>query len=396
MQAHPELNENNKNISKLTALRFIILIGIVSLFADITYQGANSIKGPFLSILGANATTVGIVAGFGELVGYCLRLVSGYISDRTRKYWLITFIGYTLNMIAVPAIALAGRWEIAAFLMITERIGKAIRNPARDAMLSHASKEIGRGRGFGLHEALDQIGAVLGPLSVAGVLYLNNSYRIGFGMLLIPAIFALGTLATARQLYPQPHNLEKVSPELETKGFPKKFWLYITAIALVAAGYADFPLIAYHFKKVSIVSDTWIPLFYAITMGVDALAALFFGYLYDRKGISILIITTLIATPFAPLVFLGGFYTALTGMILWGIGMGAQESIMRAAIAEMVPAKRRGTGYGIFNMGYGICWFLGSAIMGVFYDFSLMVLIVFSIVSQLASIPLLLIVKKFK
>ena len=396
MQVHQELNENNKNISKLTALRFIILIGIVSLFADITYQGANSIKGPFLSILGANATTVGIVAGFGELLGYCLRLVSGYISDRTRKYWLITFIGYTLNMIAVPAIALAGCWEIAAFLMITERIGKAIRNPARDAMLSHASKEIGRGRGFGLHEALDQIGAVLGPLSVAGVLYFNNSYRIGFGMLLIPAIFALGTLAKARQLYPQPYNLEKVSPELETKGFPRKFWLYITAIALVAAGYADFPLIAYHFKKVSIVSDTWIPLFYAITMGVDALAALFFGYLYDRKGISILIITTLVAIPFAPLVFLGGFYTALTGMILWGIGMGAQESIMRAAIAEMVPANRRGTGYGIFNMGYGICWFLGSAIMGVFYDFSLMVLIIFSIVSQLASIPLLLLVKKFK
>jgi len=396
MQVHQELNENNKNISKLTALRFIILIGIVSLFADITYQGANSIKGPFLSILGANAATVGIVAGFGELLGYCLRLVSGYISDRTRKYWLITFIGYTLNMIAVPAIALAGCWEIAAFLMITERIGKAIRNPARDAMLSHASKEIGRGRGFGLHEALDQIGAVLGPLSVAGVLYFNNSYRIGFGMLLIPAIFALGTLAKARQLYPQPYNLEKVSPELETKGFPRKFWLYITAIALVAAGYADFPLIAYHFKKVSIVSDTWIPLFYAITMGVDALAALFFGYLYDRKGISILIITTLVAIPFAPLVFLGGFYTALTGMILWGIGMGAQESIMRAAIAEMVPANRRGTGYGIFNMGYGICWFLGSAIMGVFYDFSLMVLIIFSIVSQLASIPLLLLVKKFK
>jgi MFS family permease len=299
-------------------------------------------------------------------------------------------------MIAVPAIALAGRWEIAALLMITERIGKAIRNPARDAMLSHASNEIGRGRGFGLHEALDQLGAVLGPLSVAGVLYFNNSYRIGFGMLLVPAIFALGTLATARRLYPQPHNLEKISPELETKGFPKEFWLYITAVALVAAGYADFPLIAYHFKKVSIVSDTWIPLFYAITMGVDALSALFFGYLYDRKGISILIITILIATPFAPLVFLGSFYTALTGMILWGIGMGAQESIMRAVIAEMVPANRRGTGYGIFNMGYGICWFLGSATMGVFYDFSLTVLIIFSIVSQLASIPLLLLVKKFK
>lgn len=205
---------------------------------------------------------------------------------------------------------------------------------------------------------------------------------------------AISVLITARWLYPQPRDLEPVSQELETRELPRVFWIYLIAVALIAAGYADFPLIAYHFKKVSIVPDTWIPLFYAIAMGVDAIAALFFGYLFDRNGISILIVAALFSMLFAPLVFLGNFSVAIIGVALWGIGMGAQESIMRAAVAEMVPVVRRGTGYGIFNTGYGTCWFLGSALMGVLYDFSLVSLIIFSVVAQLASVPLLLLVKK--
>lgn len=385
---------NNPSTKKATALKFIVLLGVVSLFADVTYEGARSINGPYLALLGASATTVGFVAGLGELIGHSLRLVSGYICDRIGRYWAITLFGYTLNMLAVPALALAGRWEIAAMLMITERIGKAIRTPARDAMLSHATREIGRGKGFGLHEALDQIGAVLGPLTVAGVLYFKKGYEAGYIVLLVPAIMAICVLVTAWWLYPQPRNLEVDQHELETKGFPKKFWLYLIAVALIAAGYADFPLIAYHFKKVSTVPDTWIPLFYAIAMGVDAIAALFFGYLFDRNGVSILIFASLFSLLFAPLVFLGNFSVAIIGVTLWGVGMGAQESIMRAAVAEMVPIARRGTGYGIFNTGYGICWFLGSALMGILYDFSLTFLIAFSVVTQLASAPLLLLVRK--
>lgn len=379
---------------KASAIKFIVLLGVVSLFADATYEGARSINGPYLALLGASATTVGFVAGLGELIGHSLRLISGYISDKIGRYWAITIFGYLLNMLAVPALALAGRWETAAMLMITERIGKAIRTPARDAMLSHATREIGRGKGFGLHEALDQIGAVLGPLTLAGMLYYRESYRTGYIILLVPALMAISVLVTAWWLYPQPRNLEVTQPELETKGFPKKFWLYLIAVGLIAAGYADFPLIAYHFKKVSVASDTWIPLFYALAMGVDAIAALFFGYLFDRNGISILIIASLISMLFAPLVFLGSFSAVIIGVTLWGIGMGAQETVMRAAIAEMVPVNRRGTGYGIFNTGYGICWFLGSALMGVLYDFSLITLIAFSVVTQLASVPLLLLVKK--
>jgi MFS family permease len=384
----------SRGISKGTALKFVILLGIVSLFADMTYEGARSVTGPFLAILGASGTIVGIVAGFGELIGYALRLVSGYISDRTGKYWAITLFGYFINLLAVPLLALAGRWEIASFFMILERMGKAIRNPSRDAMLSHATEQIGRGWGFGLHEAMDQIGAILGPLIVAGVLFLKGGYRTSFAILLVPALLALAVLVVARALYPRPRDLEVASGELKTKGFSRIFWLYLAAVSLIAAGYVDFPLISYHFEKLSVVSKVWIPVFYAVAMGVDALSALFFGRLFDRVGLSILIVVSLISSLFAPLVFLGGFYTALVGMALWGVGMGAQESIMRAAIAEMVPMNKRSTAYGIFNAGFGLFWFLGSALMGVLYDVSVPSLVIFSVAMQLASLPFFFLVRK--
>jgi MFS family permease len=382
------------NLPRASALKFVVLLGVVSLFADMTYEGARSITGPYLAVLGASGTIVGIVAGFGELVGYGLRLISGYISDRTGRYWSITLFGYVVNMLAVPLLALAGNWEVAALLIIAERMGKAIRNPPRDAMLSHATKEMGRGWGFGLHEALDQIGAVLGPLVVTAVLYFKGSYQTGFAVLLVPALLALSVLVAARLLYPRPGDLEAISPELEAKGFPKKFWLYLAAASLIGAGYADFPLVAYHFEKVSTVSDNWIPVFYAVAMGVDALAALVFGRLFDRIGLATVMIATFLSLFFAPLVFLGGFYFALFGMALWGVGMGAQESIVRAAVAEMVAPNRRGSAYGIFNSAYGVFWFLGSALMGVLYDLSIPYLIAFSVAMQLASIPVLLLVKK--
>jgi MFS family permease len=385
---------NKEGISNKTALKFVILLGVVSLFADMTYEGARSVTGPFLAILGASGTVVGVVAGFGELIGYALRLVSGYISDKTGKYWTVTFVGYFVNLLAVPLLALAGRWETAAVLMIAERMDKAIRNPSRDAMLSYATQRIGRGWGFGLHEAMDQIGAILGPIIVAGVLFFNGGYRISFAILLVPALLALAVLLVARALYPHPRDLEVASVELKTKGFSRLFWLYLVAVSLVAAGYVDFPLISFHFEKLSVVPKVCIPVFYAVAMGVDALSALFFGRLFDRVGLSILIIVSLLSSLFAPLVFLGGFNLALVGMGLWGVGMGAQESIMRAAIAEMVPMDKRSTAYGIFNAGFGLFWFSGSALMGVLYDISVSSLIIFSVVMQLASIPFFISIRK--
>lgn len=378
----------------VTAIRFVILLGVVSLLADATYEGARSVAGPYLALLGASGAVVGFVAGFGELVGYGLRLVSGYLSDRTRRYWTLTLVGYAINLLAVPLLALAGRWEIAAALLVMERVGKALRTPSRDAMLSYATKQIGRGWGFGLHEAMDQVGAIPGPLLVAAVLAARNNYPAAFAILAIPAFLALATLLTARWLYPRPQDLEPTTPEIRTTGFSRAYWIYFAAVALVAAGYVDFPLIAYHFKKVSSVPGSWIPLLYAVAMGVDALAALLFGRWFDRVGIPILVIAALLSALAAPLVFLGGFGLAVLGMTIWGIGMGAQESVLRAAVATMVSQDRRGAAYGIFNTGFGVFWFLGSALMGVLYDFSLPALIAFSVVLQLASVPLFFAVGK--
>ena len=394
MEVGTEKSAAGSGVSASAALRFVVFLGVVSLFADMTYEGARSITGPFLAVLGASATVVGIVAGFGELVGYGLRLVSGYVADRTQRYWAITLCGYAMNMLAVPLLALAGRWEVAALLIVAERTGKAMRNPPRDAMLSHATTQIGRGWGFGLHEALDQIGAVLGPLVVAGVLAMKGDYRTAFSTLLISAMLALGVLIAARISYPKPREFETVAPDVKETRFPRVYWIYLVAVALVAAGYADFPLIAYHFQKASILSADWIPLSYAVAMGVDALAALLFGRLFDRIGLSILVVVSLISALFAPLVFFGGFTLALLGMACWGVGMGAQESIMRAAIAGFVPANRRGSAYGIFNAGYGLFWFLGSALIGVLYDTSITWVVAFSVAMQLASIPVLLLVRR--
>jgi MFS family permease len=390
------LNEKNNRIvsTKRSTTVFIVLLGVVSLFADMTHEGARSVYGPFLALLGANATIVGIVAGFGELVGYALRLVSGYITDKTAKYWTITIIGYVINMLAVPLLALAGSWEVAAFLIIAERAGKAIRNPVRDAMLSHATHEIGRGWGFGLHEAMDTTGAMLGPLIVAAVLYFKGTYQTGFAFLLIPALLTIGVLIFARFLYPHPRNMEATKPEVETKGLPRVYWIYLVAMALIAAGYADFPVIAYHFQKTSVVPGNWVPIFYSVAMGSAAIAALIFGDFFDRKGIPVVIIAVLLSSVFAPLVFLGGFYMSLAGMVLWGVGMGAHESVMRAAVAGMAPRDKRASAYGIFNTGYGVFWFLGSALIGILYDFSIPLLIAFSVAAQLASVPLLLMVKR--
>jgi MFS family permease len=356
-----------------------------------TYEGARSITGPYLAFLGASGAVVGIVAGLGELVGYGLRLASGYLADRTKHYWGIAIFGYTLNLLAVPALALAGRWEIAALLMIAERTGKAIRNPSRDVMLSCAAGRIGRGWGFGLHEALDQIGAVLGPLIAAGVLALGGSYRGAFGLLGVAAALALATLAAARITFPNPSDLEVRKSGLATgKGLGRSYWVYLGAVALVAAGYADFPLIAFRLQKEGIVEAAAIPVLYAIAMAVDAGAALVFGGLFDRFGLRILAAVTLVSALFAPLVFLGGLPLVVAGMVLWGVGMGAQESIMRAFIAELVPTDRRGTAYGIFNAGYGMSWFLGSALIGVLYDVSVIGLVAFSVVSQLLAVPVFL------
>ncbi|PMB22564.1 MFS transporter [Fischerella thermalis CCMEE 5198] len=380
--------------SDKSALKFVVILGIVSLCADATYEGARSITGAYLGVLGASGFVVGLVAGLGELIGYCFRLFIGYLSDQTRKYWRITTIGYALNTAVVPLLALAGTWQVAALLMIGERTGKAIRTPPRDVLLSHAALRLGGGFGFGLHEALDQIGAVAGPLAVAAVVYYQGGYQGGFAILIVPAVVGMIVLLIGQRIYPNPRDFEHQTPELTDKGLPRRFWIYLGAVAFMAAGFADFPLIAYHFQTTAIATGNTIPLLYALAMGVNGIAALVFGRLFDRIGISILIVAAILSSLFAPLVFLSNINLAVLGIVLWGIGMGAQESILKAAVAAMVPIEKRGSAFGIFNTGYGLSWFLGSALMGILYDRSINALVVFSIIIQLVAVPILVLVNR--
>ena len=377
------------------ALRFIVLVGVMSFFADFTYEGSRSIIGPYLGLLGASAAAIGIVTGFGELLGYGLRVVSGRLSDRTGRFWPITIVGYVVQMAAVPLLALAGNWPVAAGLIILERVGKATRNPPRDVMLSHAAKEAGGyGWAFGLHEALDQSGALVGPLVVAGVMFLRGDYRVAFVVLAVPAVLTLAVLATARLRYPRPEEMEREAPDLQTSGLPHMFFVYLAGAALVAAGFVDFPLIAFHFAQTGSVDPGYIPVFYSVAMAVGGAGSLVFGRLFDRFGIGILVPLTIVTALFAPLVFFGDVPEALAGMALWGLGIGVHESIIPAAVAPMVPKGRRASAYGLFTAGYGVAWFAGSAATGLLYAFSVPVIVVLSIVLELGAIPTFVIVAR--
>jgi MFS family permease len=394
MTREPAELADRRSRNKALALRFVVLLGAVSFFADFAYEGARSIVGPYLAVLGASATAVGIVAGFGELIGYALRLLSGRISDRTRRFWPITLFGYGISMSAVPLLALAGSWQFAAVLLLLERMGKAIRNPPRDVLLSHAAKEVGYGWGFGLHQAMDQCGALVGPLSVAVVLAAQGAYPTAFALLLAPALLTLGLLLVARLLYPQPEAAKVTLLDIKVQGLPGAFWIYLAAAAFVAAGFADFALMSYHFEKTKTMPNSWVPIVYAAAMGVSGAASLIFGWLFDRMGLVLLIPLTVVSSLFAPLVFLGAFPAVIVGSVLWGIGMGVHESIMRAAVAQMTPVQRRASAYGLFTAGYGISWFLGSAVMGFLYDVSLLALVVFSVAAELAALPLLVVLTR--
>src|SRR5271167_3624013 len=378
-----------KNAAKL-AFRFVLIIGIVNFFADMTYEGARSVVGPFLGSLGASATIVGFVAGLGELLGYGLRSVSGYFADKTHKYWAITFLGYAINMLTVPALALAGNWPLAAALMIAERTGRAIRRPAVEAMLSHAGKSIGQGWAFGLNEALDQTGATLGPLITALVLYRHGDYRHAFAVLLISALLCLATLFVAWFLHKRPYELEgKAGKPSPTRGFRRAYWLYLTAGALIAAGFADFSLISFHFQKAATVPQGLVPIFYAVAMASGAIASLVLGKLLDKLGPPILLVAFCVPVFVAPLVFLRGTALEFVGMVLWGIGMGAQDSCLKAVLVAVVPSEKRSTAFGIFDTGFGIAWFVGSAIMGLLYDKSILALVIFSMMLQALALPVL-------
>lgn len=364
----------------------IILFGFVSLFGDIAYEGARSIIGPFLFSLGATASIVGLVCGIGEFLGYSLRFFSGYFSDRTKSYWLFTITGYSL-ILSIPFLGFAKTWQFAAIFIILERIGKAIRTPSRDTILSYATKKVGRGFGFGIHEAFDQLGAIIGPLIFTLILMKGKSYSYGFRMMFIPVVILISILLFAKRKYPEPEKFEVEKEKGEN--LPFIFFLYVFFTFLSTAGFINFQLISYHLKFKEVIKPSYIPLFYLIAMGIDGISALIIGKIYDKKGLKTLIILPFIMMVLPFFVFTESVIPVVSGIILWGISMGIQETIIRAAIADITPIKKRGIAYGIFNLGYGAGWFAGSSLVGFFYQNFKNLIYVYVILVEICSLLIL-------
>lgn len=378
--APSELSEQNTP----SGLRIVIALGIVSLLADMVYEGARSILGPFLVTLGASAATVGLISGIGEFTGYGLRFFAGYAADRTRSYWGLTIAGYALTVASVPLLGVAGSVEVALGLVVGERLGKAVRTPAKDTVLSYATYEMGRGYGFGLHEALDQTGAVIGPLMLAAILALHSGdYQLAFLSLAVPGVLTMLVLLWTRSRVPHPHELEPASePGDDGRTSPYRRYMLFTFLAVL--GFAPFPLIAYHLTTSHVVSEAAVPLIFAFAMAVDALVALVAGRIYDRRGLVVLAVVPL-ATAAVLLAFTSTPWLVWIGAGLWGGVMGLQESTLRAAVADMIPGDKRGMAYGIFNGLYGFALLAGSAAMGALYGASIGALVVFVIGAELVA-----------
>jgi MFS family permease len=366
-----------------SAFRFIICLGIVSLFADMTYEGADAIRGPYLKSLGATAFQVGFISGLGEMLAASLRFFSGRLADRTHAYWAIAILGYSLNVIAIPALAWAGSWQVATLLIVLERTGKALRGPARDVLLSEATGAVGHGTGFGLHAAMDQIGAVVGPLLMALALTRVTGYGPAFLLLGIPAVLALGAILLAWTFRHVPQTPPTPKPP---QPLTNVFWWYVVASGLLACGFADWGLLSFHFvDQAGMFAPQYVPLLYSLAMGVVGLTAFVCGRLFDRFGLNVLAIGILITMLALPLGFLGGVTGAILASLCWAAGHGVQDASLRAGIAQVVSMNKRGTAFGTFNAVYGVMWFFGSLAMGWLYDQSLTMLVVFGLTMQVAA-----------
>lgn len=357
-------------------------MGLVSLFADMTYQGAHGTIGPLMTGLGASVTAVAIVAGLGEMLAAGLRFFTGRLADRTRAYWTLAIAGYAINLLAIPLLAFVETWQQAALLITIERTGKAIRGPARDLLLSEATGKVGHGFGFGVHAVMDQTGACAGPLVMAIITARTGNISTAFAWLTVPAVLALLSIILARAV--RPVRVEPPPPKV-LPPMPEVFWPYVTAAGLLAFGFVDFPVLGAHFEKRGMFGAATIPLLYSAAMAMSGLTAFIYGRLFDRYGIVVLSYGIGISMLALPLGFLGGSTAAVLAVLCWASGLGVQDATLRAGIAQVVSMNKRGTAFGTFNGIYGVSWFLGSAIIGVLYGFSIAAVVAFGLAAQFAA-----------
>lgn len=377
-------------------LATFISLSLVSLFADIIYEGARSIGGAYLNLLMAPAIAISIL-GLGEFLSNLMRFLGGFLAQRTtsgKAYWSLIFFGYLVNL-AIPCLAFTGAWEIATILFVVERIGKGLRAPARDVILSELTDEAKRGRWFGLHELMDQIGAITGPAIIATAIYVSEpleaGYRLAFNLLWIPLILMTVMLLSAYINYPTPRVVSISIEERDLKKLDKRFWSYLIGSIFTLLGFIYWGIIAYYARdaaNIGILMDEEIPILYLIAMAVDALIALPIGLLYDRVGLKSVVLAPLTASSITPILFIiGGKIGFYLASIPWGLTMGIIETIMRASVADIAPIEVRSLAYGVYSSSIGFAWFIGALIMAYLYQLNLInLIIILTIISELVAL----------
>ncbi len=379
----------------LTPWQAVAGFGVVSLAADMVYEGARAVTGPLLGQLGATALLVGVVTGAGEAAALVLRLVFGTAADRTGRYWGLTLTGYAMTAVTVPLLAVtpfvgAVGLALACGLVLVERAGKAVRSPAKSTLLSYAAEGVGLGRGFGVHKALDQVGAFIGPLAVAGIAALTGALWPGFAALAVPGAASLLLLMWLRRRVGQPaapdQPVEVVA--LRHPGLPRAFWMFAASSGAATAGLVTFGVIAFHLSREHLVADAAIPVVYAGAMAIEALAALAVGFLFDRMGARVLYVLPPLVAAVPALAFGVILPLVLLGIGLWGAATGLQDSTVKALVADLVPSGRRATAYGWFAAVQGGAALAGGTLAGALYERSLPGLVALVAATQVVALAL--------
>ena len=376
--------------------RVVAWFGVVSLAADMVYEGARSVTGPFLASLGASALVVGLVTGAGEAAALGFRLFSGPLADRSGRYWSWTVVGYAMTVVCVPLLAVApfvgsAGLGLACLLVVLERSGKAVRSPAKSVLLADAARTVGRGRGFAVHKALDQVGAFAGPLLVAGVVAMSGRTWPGFAVLVVPGVVAMALLLRLRVALtapgPRPH-----ADAVPDGPLPPTFHLLTVSCALATFGLLTFGVLSFHLVAGRLLDVAWVPVVYAAAMAVEAVSALATGFVFDRVGGRTLLVLPPLVALVPVLAFSSSLPVAVSGILVWGLATGILDSTVKALVAEVVPRSRLGTAYGAFAAVQGVAALAGGGVAGWLYTQGRLPLVLVVGAAQALALALLLVV----
>ncbi|MGB3341752.1 MAG: MFS transporter [bacterium] len=345
----------------------IFILGLVSLFTDLSSQMVYPLVPEFLISIGASKAIIGMIEGVAESTASLFRTIFGRLSDKLKKRKLFIFLGYGLSALSKPFLYLANVWTVVLGVRFSDRMGKAIRTPARDALISTSVDPSEKGKAFGLHRAMDRIGAIGGPILAMLVLSLfSDNVRLVFLLSVIPGILALFFVRFAKETSIEQHGDVPIKRNSLRNA---SFIIFLVSNIIFTLGNSSNAFLILRAREAGL-TIIMIPVIWVVYNISCTISSPIFGSLSDRIGRKPIIITSFLFYSFV--YFLFGITKNL--LMIWvlfaayGIYYGLSAGVFRAYIADLVEPKNRATAYGIFNTGIGLALLPASLIMGALWD----------------------------